>query len=565
MKRVRVRVVVGLGVVLLGAVLAGQTSPAVGAASVPPLGRAANVPTGITRQTTAPLASPQVRVSDRAGVPPSGRPPAGWLGADASADRGSGSTATSADSQGPVATITPAAPASVVTFGGLTRVSAGTYPPDTQVGAVGSHVIEGANHAYRLLSNSGTVLSTMSFDTFFGQPGNAFLYDPRVFYDRTGSRKRFYVLALEREGSSDADGVSRIWLGVSRSSEPTSLASNQWCRYGINAKFQAGTADSSWLDFAGIGFGPNTVAISGNQYRWATGEAGGFTYDVVRVWDKNVLTNNSASCPSISSWSFKGSATAGDGNAYTIQPTQEYTAPTSFSGQANPIYFVNTEAPPTSVYRVWRIANIATGTPTFTYVRATGNYTFSGPPDSPQKGATGVRLATGFGQVLQVASVGNRLTAVHATKCFTSASCVRAVRFTVGQNTTGAMTASVTQQSTFGGGDGVFYYHPSVALNNAYTTAIAFQYSSANSYLSTGYALKAETATSYSAGTLNAGTCTDFADYQADPEWNKVRTGDYTGAQTDPDDVTSFWLAGERAAVVNGTCQWATTIGSITP
>ena len=32
------------------------------------------------------------------------------------------------------------------------------------------------------------------------------------------------------------------------------------------------------------------------------------------------------------------------------------------------------------------------------------------------------------------------------------------------------------------------------------------------------------------------------------------------GAQTDPSDFLSFWLAGERATLVTGTCKWQTQI-----
>ncbi len=44
-------------------------------------------------------------------------------------------------------------------------------------------------------------------------------------------------------------------------------------------------------------------------------------------------------------------------------------------------------------------------------------------------------------------------------------------------------------------------------------------------------------------------------------------TGDYFGAQTDPSDFKSFWLAGERARMTfaDEGCVWRTAIAKVTP
>jgi hypothetical protein len=547
--RVRYALRAGLLLTLLAAAAAGPVAQGVGAT--------ASGPSLIGHQTTKPWTGVQHGQHLIHRAPPAIAVPTGQRATTSSAQ----STRAPANlfTSGPVPTIS----ASTI-FAGMNEVNGGTAPPDTQNAAVGSHVYEGVNHAYRLLANSGSVLQTISFANFFGRSG--FLYDPRVFYDRTGSNSRVYMLALEMEGTNDSNGVAKIWLAVSRSSEPTSFAASNWCRYGINAKYQAGTANSSWADFTSIGFTPTTVALSSNQELWG----GGFTYDVIRTYQKSQLANNAAGCPSITSTNFRGSSTVDDGNAWTITPVDTYTAPSSFTGVSKPIYFVNTEVQPTKVYRVWRIANLGTSSPTFTYVRVAGSFQFSRPADSPQPGGgTTYRLATGFDQILQVAGLGNQITAAHGTGCqFTSGtateSCVRVVRFTVGQGSTG-MTASLSRQDLFGGGDNVFFYHPSVAVNNSGTTGIGFQYSGANYYLSAGYALRSSSASAFSTAGLRGGTCTDTTDYQSGTEWNKVRTGDYTAAQTDPDDLSTFWFAGERAMSINSVCQWQTIIGAITP
>jgi hypothetical protein len=49
------------------------------------------------------------------------------------------------------------------------------------------------------------------------------------------------------------------------------------------------------------------------------------------------------------------------------------------------------------------------------------------------------------------------------------------------------------------------------------------------------------------------------------PSTTTARSGDYSGAQTDPSNLSSFWLAGEQAVTISGACQWRTRIGSLVP
>ena len=100
---------------------------------------------------------------------------------------------------------------------------------------------------------------------------------------------------------------------------------------------------------------------------------------------------------------------------------------------------------------------------------------------------------------------------------------------------------------------------PSVAVDNLQQTAIAFLTSSSTTYESAAYTAKSSGAASYQpAQIFLAGNCTRPSGS------TRLQTGDYTGAQTNTD-FSSFWLTGEAARLIGGTCQWGTQIIQAVP
>jgi hypothetical protein len=248
----------------------------------------------------------------------------------------------------------------------------------------------------------------------------------------------------------------------------------------------------------------------------------------------------------------------GDGNAFTLQPAQHYTSPSSFVGTTNPVYLVNSIFGNSNAYRVWRVRNL---TPMSLQGPTTvvGNFANTIQPDAPQQGSATL-LDTGDTRVTQAAGRGNLISAVHGTGCIVGTppvvSCVRHMRFSVGQSAAGALTAAINDQTAFGfppvAGTGTFIFWPGVAVNSVGETAIAYhrnRNSAGTRFLSSLVTLRIGLVNSPTFS-ITSGTC-------AQP-FN--RTGDYIGAQTDPTDFRSFWLAGERATTVTGTCKWQTQI-----
>jgi hypothetical protein len=455
-------------------------------------------------------------------------------------------------------------------FGGLNRVTAANggfifVPPDTVVAKGPNKVLEAVNSALRLFTTAGGTIQTMDLNTFFGYAlsgdSDKILFDPKVYYDRNAVNPRFYIVALDMETNPN---ISRIYVAVSRSTDPANLNAANWCRYFINGVRNAGGADESWADYPGLGAGRDALLITANQFRFSNNT---FTYAIIRVMNKNVLSNNAGGCPAggnIPLFTWQPSLTLGDGTVFTLQPAQSYTSPSSFTGTTNPAYVISSIASTSATYRVWRVRNVAGGAPTLGGpVSIVGNFTYGLPPSARQSG-TAVLLNTGSQRMVQAAGIGNAIYGVHGTVCqFTGGtaleSCVRYLRFLVGQNASGALTAAMSQQITFGGGDNTYFFWPGIAVNLAQKIIVVWQRSSPTSFLSAWRTGKTLAAGAFEPPVaIRNGTCAQTA-------YN--RTGDYVGAQTDPGGTT-FWVAGEMsiALAAGGTgCNWGTWIQQLTP
>jgi hypothetical protein len=456
----------------------------------------------------------------------------------------------------------PLVAAVTTSFVGLDQANAGNVlHSDTSVGKSNFRVLEGVNVSLRLFTAAGGVLATKTLNTFFGAAAaQGPFHDANIYYDRNAVNRRFYVVARQHSGTTDATGISNLWLAVSRSSDPANLEPANWCRYAINGKRNAGTANSSWADYPGLGVGADKLVISTNQLRFTDNT---FTFAIVRVLNKLSLSNNTASCPTLSVFTLQPSGVLGDGGVFTLQPAQQYTSPSSFAGTSNPVYLVNSifglSNGTSNAYRIWRVRNFPPTLQGPTTVA--GSFVNSIPPDAPQEGSATL-LNTGDTRVTQAAGRDNLISAVHGTGCVVgpagspTVSCVRSMRFSVGQSAAGALTAALNDQITFGflpvAGTGTFIFLPGIAINNAGQTAIGYHRNRNTAgirFLSSFVTLRTGVANS-APFPITSGTC-------AKP---LTSVGATIGAQTDPSDFLSFWLAGERATLVTGTCKWQTQI-----
>lgn len=456
-------------------------------------------------------------------------------------------------------------PSVPVNFAGLNRQTAvnnGSVftPPDTIVGKSPTVVVEAANSAVRTFSNTGTVTGTASLNTFFGAAtASGLLFDPKVYYDRNSANPRVYVVALQQTGrgnTSLTDNVSRMWLAVSRSSNPTNLTTN-WCRYNIDARSEIGTASESWADYPAIGVGADSLSLSVNNFRFDTSA---FRFARIHVLNKTVAANNAGSCPTIPRWVFQPSSTAGNFALFTIQPAQSYTSPSSGTSTTNPAYYLSTTRGSSNQYHVHRIRNVASGSPTYTRITLTGT-SYSIPPSGTQPGTTTL-IDSGDNRMLQVAGVGNSVVGQFTTACnFTAGtpneSCTLTPRIAVSVTSTGGLAASMPENTFAGFSDNIFVHHPSTATDTALRTGSTWEFNGASVRLSSAGMIKSVNAAWTGVQTFASGSCSYTGGGTA-------RSGDYSGAQLDPS-LTGFWLAGEQTTTLNGTCQWQTRVARLNP
>jgi hypothetical protein len=463
----------------------------------------------------------------------------------------------------PEAKSATAAPTMPTLFTGLDRPSAVNHgfvftPPDEILGKSPNRVLEGTNSAVRLFTNSGGTLDTADLNTFMGAgTGNGLLFDPKVYFDRNAENPRFFVVALQQDGrgdSSTGNDVSRIWIAVSRSSDPNGLSSG-WCRYNVDGRRNVGAANVSWADFPSIGAGRDSFSFTTNQFRFTNDN---FTFAVMHVWNKTIAEDNASSCPSVPRSTFQPSATEGDFSRFTIQPAQHYTSPSSSVLARNPAYYLSTRRGSSNEYHVYRVRNVAGGSPTLAQLTLTGTG-YSIPASSPQPGSSTL-VDTGDNRVLQVAGIENTLLGTLTTGCnFTAGtpaeSCSLSPRIAVGLTFFGGFTASIVENTFTGFGNDLFVHHPSIAMNTSLQAVATWLFSGSARSLSAASMIKNVNAPWAGVLTYAPGTCAQASD----------RSGDYSGAQTDPSDVSSFWVAGEHSVTVSGSCQWSTRIGRVVP
>jgi len=424
-------------------------------------------------------------------------------------------------------------------------------PPDPIIAKSVLRVLQATNSAIRLTTTVGGVIQTSDLNTFFGAAtANGLVFDPKVFFDRNAVNRRFYVVGLQKTAT-----VSRLLLAISRSSDPPNLNAVNWCRYSIDARRNVSTADASYADYPGLGGGVDKLNVSVNNFRFSNDT---FTFAIVRSFNKTIASNNAAACPAIAPFStFQATGTIGNISAFTLQPVQHYSTPSSFPGITNPAYLVNSVFGAGNFYRVWRVFTNAGGAQALQLLgNPIGNFAYNVPPDAPQTGSA-LLLDTGDNRVTQAAGNGNLISGVHATLCNLSGganeSCVRIVRMLVSQN-----AAAMNQQGAFGVPN-EFFFWPGIAVNISNQAGIPFHLVSptrTGGRLSSWWCTKDSTSPACtSVLPMTTGTCAQTTN----------RTGDYIGTALDPSDARSFWMSGERAVMLNGACQWQTQVIRVNP
>jgi hypothetical protein len=231
-------------------------------------------------------------------------------------------------------------------FATLASTSTGRWnPPDGALAVGPTSVLAGANEAFAIYGRSGNLeLGPTSFQTLFGEPSNASVYDPRALYDAgnasaggyAGGHGRFVVVAT--------DGTN-VALAVSQNETPEN-PSTSWCAYLIDGVSQNADGSTDWVDYPSLGMDGNNLYITSNQF---SNVDNSFQYPRVMVVSKASVypdaSTGACGAPTGSDFTVDGSFTPllqnpGGGAAFTVQPAN---TPDALPGLAtgSTMYLVN--------------------------------------------------------------------------------------------------------------------------------------------------------------------------------------------------------------------------------
>jgi hypothetical protein len=395
-------------------------------------------------------------------------------------------------------------------------------PPDTQLAAGPTNLLETLNDSGSVWSKTGGLLRSFDLGKFFSVPTGSYFSDPRVLYDAPAGR--WFISGLSFTPPSYG---SVVYLAVSSGIDPTGT----WTVYA------ADSTSNVLHDQPKIGVSADKVVMSWNDFLNASAFLGETTY----VWQKSQLLAASASV-----------AIAGvvdDGSRNSLVPAQAL----GYAPSDTTAYVVYNNSASAGVLTV-------TGTPLQNNVGWTekdpGIAATSTPPSADQPLAPG-SIATNDDRFLTAVVQGGSLWTSGNDACVPNGDtstrpCARFVAVAIPGNT-------VTQDfdlAAFRAG----VYYPAVGLDGSGNMLAVYSISSTSMY--PGVRVIGQSGGSLLAGqTVKSGEAlyNDSPCYAVSPP---SRWGDYSSAAVDPTTTGDVWLTGEYAAasslpVTNG-CAWGT-------
>jgi hypothetical protein len=453
----------------------------------------------------------------------------------ATEDKATGATQTN----GPV---TPLAPNLLLNFAGVSDLDQlDGYihkPPDTNLAAGPSHIMLVVNSLIATYSKNGTLLSTASqLDWFSNVCAGCIGYDPRVTYDPVAGH--WIMLFLYKDSTS----VSKVLLSVSQTSDPTGA----WWNWSLEGALTY-SGENTWADYPDVGFdgiasgNGGAVYVTVNQFTFSSGA---FRTSTLYILPKSSLYSGGG----LNFWR-AFNRTNGDGTqAFTLRASKTYGNPggeflvnTENNGSTVSLWRVNPTYPPTAVD--WTLQS----------TQAIGGYTI--PPDATQPGTSDL-IATIDNRLYNAVWQDSRVFTAFTTAYNWGSGTVSAVQ-SLKINT----SSNTTEINNVFGADGLYYYSPAIATDNADNIVFVFSRSGPSEYAGARYTgrLTSDSGTQGSAS-LKGGTTTLFEPSGA----SSNRWGDYQGVAMDPSDGSKVWIAGEWATDLglSNDYNWSTWTGQV--
>ena len=432
------------------------------------------------------------------------------------------------------------------TFANTCTVSGGSCngaePPDTQMAAGTTEIVEDVNNNLFVYNRSGTLLTSYPLTTIFQPPNTTVgLTDPKILFDPTTNR--FYATEMVCQNAGcGANNFTHMGISLAVSSDPAS-------GWGVYDYLNDG---QNLQDQEKLGFSGDKITFAVNEYNCKCGSGSMYKQENVVVVQKSDAVAGGSITPAIYN------DTSGSTFAFDSMPTTPVNASTSDNTQ----YVVwDSQASSNNGMKLIRI----TGTPNANNVSFTGNVTSIGISNQtapPTPVAKGGNLA-GDKQNFQSAMVqGNDLWAVATDGCTPQypnpdtavRDCTRLVEVNLSNN-------SISTDTDIGT-DGTYRINPSVNKDGAGHLFFGFTISDANTYATAAL----------DASSLPLPAVLQRINLAAgDIAYGGGRWGDYSGTQQDPSNTNDVWTAQEFGGCSSG-CNpnfnngplWATALGQFT-
>jgi hypothetical protein len=414
-------------------------------------------------------------------------------------------------------------PPPVHNFAGLNDNGNG-IPPDVG-GATGpTHIMEVLNTQVRVMTRTGTTVSTVSLNAYWASLGSPSTFDPKVYYDHLSNRWIFITIAQAQTANSE------ILLGVSATSDPTGT----WHLYAIDAD----ATNVNWLDFPSVGYNNKWITVMGNMFSVSSSVFSGsaiFSIDKASVY---------AGGPA--------NFTRTSGSLFTVCPAQTYDA------TQDTMFLVNVLG--STQLRIYRITGAVGSEVLATHATVTSSaWGCSGCAGNfaPQFNSTDL-FDVGDWRMQSVVYRNGSIWAAH-TAFMPSTGRTRSIVqwWQFATNGTVIQKGRIEDPSS-----NIFYAYPSIAVNAAGDAFVAYTRFAYNEYPSAEYAMRCV------GDPLNVmrdgyrfklGEATYFKDFGS----GRNRWGDYTAACVDPLNDSTFWAVSEYSKSPSST--WGTWISEVYP
>jgi len=391
----------------------------------------------------------------------------------------------------------------------------GWNPPDPDIAVGLNHVVEVANSSIAIFDRAGTKMFQQTGATFFaGVAGVAYIFDPKVIYDRV--HNRFVVVFLEED---DLTQISKLLVAVSDDGDPNGI----WYRYRVEAKLVLSATTSAWLDYPGLGYNKDAFVVSGNMFGFVTGLYG----SQFIIMPSAPMLTGAAMTPK----SLRDTATTNVQMAEVIDPLRA-------------VLFGAARTSTTGV-KLIGIRNPATA-PVLSSV------TLTVPSNaSPLIGATTTGLQTldaMDGRLFNVVWRGGRLVTAHTH----SLNGLNALRwYEIGTSTWPESGLPSVSQSGNVSSTSMHYITPAINVNAEGSISLLF--TGSNSTTTANVMVASRTATD-PVGAMGQPTALSTS---LSTTYTLGRWGDYFGVDVDPVDDLSFWGVGSTISAAN---TWSTAV-----